>query len=43
MSTFFGQLGGFALIVILVVRYAVPPVRRLMTARQDTVRRQLEE
>jgi ATP synthase F0 subunit b/ATP synthase F1 delta subunit len=43
MSTFFGQLGGFALIVILVWRYAVPPVRRLMTARQDTVRRQLEE
>src|SRR5947209_4032872 len=43
MSTFLGQLGGFALIVILVVRYAVPPVRRLMTARQDTVRQQLED
>ena len=43
MSTFIGQLVGFALIVFLVVRYAVPPVRRLMTARQDTVRQQLAD
>jgi ATP synthase F0 subunit b/ATP synthase F1 delta subunit len=43
MEIFFGQLVGFALIVFLVVRYAVPPVRRLMKARQDTVRKQLEE
>lgn len=43
MSTFFGQLVGFALIVFLVVRYAVPPVRGLMTARQNTVRQQLED
>ncbi len=43
MSTFLGQLLGFAVIVFLVWRYAVPPVRRLMTARQETVRRQLEE
>jgi F-type H+-transporting ATPase subunit delta len=43
MSTFFGQLVGFALIVFLVVRYAVPPVRRLMTARQNTVRQQLAD
>jgi ATP synthase F0 subunit b/ATP synthase F1 delta subunit len=43
MSTFFGQLGGFALIVFLVVRYAVPPVRRMMTARQDMVRQQLAD
>jgi ATP synthase F0 subunit b/ATP synthase F1 delta subunit len=43
MSTFFGQLLGFALIVFLVVRYAVPPVRGLMTARQNTVRQQLED
>jgi ATP synthase F0 subunit b/ATP synthase F1 delta subunit len=43
MSTFIGQLVGFALIVFLVMRYAVPPVRRLMTARQDTVRQQLAD
>lgn len=43
MSTFIGQLVGFAAIVLLVVRYVVPPVRRLMTARQDTVRQQLKD
>jgi len=43
METFVGQLVGFAFIVFIVVRYAVPPVRRLMTARQETVRKQLEE
>lgn len=43
MSTFIGQLIGFAAIVFLVVRYVVPPVRKLMTARQNTVRQQLEE
>ena len=43
MSTFFGQLFGFAVIVWLVWRYVVPPVRRLMTARQDTVRQQLAD
>ncbi|MFZ1176015.1 MAG: F0F1 ATP synthase subunit B/delta [Mycobacterium sp.] len=43
MSTFIGQLVGFAAIVFLVVRYVVPPVRRLMTARQNTVRQQLED
>lgn len=43
MSTFIGQLAGFVVIVVLVWRYAVPPVRRLMTARQETVRQQLKE
>ncbi|MGE2815924.1 F0F1 ATP synthase subunit B/delta [Mycobacterium heidelbergense] len=43
MSTFIGQLIGFAVIVFLVVRYVVPPVRNLMTARQSAVRQQLEE
>ncbi|OBI00549.1 F0F1 ATP synthase subunit B/delta [Mycobacterium sp. E2733] len=43
MSTFIGQLIGFAAIVLLVVRYVVPPVRRLMTARQETVRQQLKD
>ena len=35
MSTFIGQLVGFALIVFLVVRYVVPPVRRMMTNQQE--------
>jgi F-type H+-transporting ATPase subunit delta len=43
MSTFFGQLLGFAVIIALVVRYVVPPVRRMMTARQDLVRQQLAD
>lgn len=43
MSTFIGQLIGFAVIVFLIVRYVVPPVKRMMTAQQETVRRQLEE
>lgn len=43
MSTFIGQLVGFAAIVFLVVRYVVPPVRRLMAARQEAVRQQLED
>jgi ATP synthase F0 subunit b len=43
MSTFIGQLFGFAVIVFLVWRYAVPPLRRLMTARQEAVRTELEE
>src|SRR6201998_671739 len=43
MGTFLGQLAGFAVIVWLVVRYVVPPVRRLMTARQETVRQQLKD
>jgi len=43
MSTFIGQLVGFAAIVFLVWRYVVPPVRRLMTARQETVRQQLKD
>ncbi|MCW2652655.1 MAG: F-type H+-transporting ATPase subunit b atpH [Mycobacterium sp.] len=43
MATFIGQLVGFAVIVWLVWRYVVPPVRRLMAAQQETVRKQLEE
>jgi F-type H+-transporting ATPase subunit delta len=43
MSTFIGQLIGFAAIVLLVWRYVVPPVRNLMTARQDAVRQQLKD
>jgi ATP synthase F0 subunit b/ATP synthase F1 delta subunit len=43
MSTFIGQLIGFAAIVLLVVRYVVPPVRKLMAARQEAVRQQLKD
>jgi F-type H+-transporting ATPase subunit b/F-type H+-transporting ATPase subunit delta len=43
MSTFIGQLVGFAAIVFLVWRYVVPPVRKLMTARQNVVRQQLND
>jgi ATP synthase F0 subunit b/ATP synthase F1 delta subunit len=43
MSTFIGQLIGFAAIVFLVVRYVAPPVRKLMAARQNAVRQQLDD
>lgn len=43
MSTFIGQLAGFAVIVVLVWRFAVPPVRRLMADRQQAVQRELDE
>lgn len=43
MSTFIGQLVGFAVIVWLVWRYVVPPVRKLMTNQQNTVRQQLAD
>jgi ATP synthase F0 subunit b/ATP synthase F1 delta subunit len=43
MSTFIGQLIGFAVIVFLVVRFVVPPVRRMMATQKESVRRQLEE
>ena len=42
-STFIGNLIGFAVIVFLVVRYVAPPLRRLMTARQEAVRQQLKD
>jgi ATP synthase F0 subunit b/ATP synthase F1 delta subunit len=43
MSTFLGQLVGFAVILWLVWRYVVPPVRKLMSDRQETVRQQLAD
>jgi ATP synthase F0 subunit b/ATP synthase F1 delta subunit len=43
VSTFIGQLVGFAVIVFLVWRYVVPPVRNLMKNQQETVRTQLAE
>ena len=43
MSTFLGQLLGFAVIVWLVWRYVVPPVRKMMLDRQNVVRQQLDD
>jgi ATP synthase F0 subunit b/ATP synthase F1 delta subunit len=43
MSTFIGQLIGFAVIILLLVKYVVPPVRNMMKNQQETVRAQLEE
>jgi ATP synthase F0 subunit b/ATP synthase F1 delta subunit len=43
MSTVIGSLLGFAAIVWLVWRYVAPPVRRLMTDRQEAIRQELEE
>jgi F-type H+-transporting ATPase subunit delta len=43
MSTFIGQLIGFAVIVFLVVKFVVPPVRNMMKNQQETVRAQLED
>jgi ATP synthase F0 subunit b/ATP synthase F1 delta subunit len=43
MATFIGQLVGFAVIVYIVWRYVVPPVRRMMANQQETVRKQLED
>lgn len=43
MSTFIGQLIGFALIIWIVTKYAVPPIRRLMGDQKEAVRTQLEE
>jgi F-type H+-transporting ATPase subunit delta len=43
MSTFIGQLIGFAVIVWIVWRYVVPPVRKMMTNQQENVRKQLAD
>jgi ATP synthase F0 subunit b/ATP synthase F1 delta subunit len=43
MSTFIGQLIGFAVIVWIIVRYVVPPVRKLMADQQGAVRQQLAD
>lgn len=43
MSIFIGQLVGFAVIVWLLVKFVVPPVRKLMADQQESVRKQLEE
>ncbi len=43
MSTFIGQLIGFAVIVFVLWKYVVPPVRTMMKNQQETVRTQLAD
>lgn len=43
MSTFIGQLIGFTLIVVLLWKFVVPPLRKMMAAQQESVRVQLDE
>jgi len=43
MSTFIGQLFGFAVIVWIINKYVVPPVRRLMAEQRAAVRNQVDE
>ncbi len=43
MSTFIGQLIGFAVIVAIIWRYVVPPLKRMMANQKEAVRTQLDE
>jgi len=43
MATFIGQFIGFGVIVLIIVKFVVPPVRKLMRERQEAVRTQLAE
>lgn len=43
MSTFIGQLIGFAVIVFIIVKWVVPPVRDLMRKQQEAIRTALAE
>jgi F-type H+-transporting ATPase subunit delta len=43
MSTFIGQLIGFAVILLIIMKFAAPPVRKLMIAQQEAVRTQILE
>lgn len=43
MSTFLGQLFGFAVILFVMNKFVVPPVRKLMAEQKEAVRQQLED
>ena len=43
MSTFIGQLVGFLVILWIINKYVVPPVRKLMADQKEAVRNQLDE
>lgn len=42
MATFLAQLFGFGVLVWIVTKYAVPPIRGLMAAQRETVQHQLD-
>lgn len=43
MSTFLGQLAGFLVILFVLNKYVVPPMRKLMTDQKAAVRTQLDD
>lgn len=43
MSTFIGQLVGFVVIVLFIMKYVAPPVRKLMADQKAAVQTQLED
>ena len=43
MSTFIGQLVGFVVLIAIIYKFMVPPVRRLMANQKQAVRDQLDE
>lgn len=43
MSIFIGQLIGFALLAFLIVRYVLPPLRKAVKGRQDTIVQQIDD
>ncbi|QEN13283.1 F0F1 ATP synthase subunit B/delta [Mycolicibacterium sp. ELW1] len=43
MSTFIGQLIGFAVIVAIIWRYVVPPLKNMMANQKEAVRTQLDD
>lgn len=43
MGEYIAELIGFIIIVAVIVRWVVPPIKRMTNAQQDAVRAQLEE
>lgn len=43
IAKYIAELVAFAIIVLVVLRYVVPPIRRAMTARQSAISKQIEE
>ena len=43
MATFIGQLIGFGFIVLILMKFAVPPLRKMMAERKAVVRQQLQD
>lgn len=43
MGAFIGELIAFAVVIFILWRYVVPPVRRMMRTEQESVRKQVED